>query len=35
MEFMYGAYSVVWLVIFGYMLLIAKRHSSLKKILSF
>jgi len=35
MEFMYGAYSVVWLVIFGYMLVIGKRHSKLKEDIEF
>jgi CcmD family protein len=32
---MYGAYSVVWVVIFGYMLVIGKRHSKLKKDIEF
>jgi CcmD family protein len=34
-EFMYGAYSVAWLVIFAYMLIIGKKHSKLKKEIEF
>ena len=30
-EFMYGAYSVAWVVIFSYMLILGKRHTKLKK----
>lgn len=35
MGFMYAAYSVVWLVIFGYLLLLGKRHSNLKQEIEF
>nr|WP_263325768.1 CcmD family protein [Neobacillus sp. Marseille-Q6967] len=35
MGFMYAAYSVVWLVIFSYLLLLGKRHSKLKKEIEF
>jgi CcmD family protein len=35
MGFMYAAYSVVWLIIFGYMLVIGKRHKDLKKDIEF
>lgn len=35
MGFMYAAYSVVWIVIFGYMLIIGKRHTNLKKEIEF
>lgn len=35
MEFMYGAYSVVWVIIFGYLLLLGKRHNNLKKEIEF
>jgi len=34
-EFMYGAYSVAWAVIFSYMLLLGKRHTKLKKEIEF
>ncbi|MEY2192422.1 CcmD family protein [Neobacillus sp. BF23-41] len=34
-EFMYGAYSVAWVVIFGYMLILGKRHSKLKNEIEF
>jgi CcmD family protein len=34
-EYMYGAYSVAWVVIFGYLLIIGKRHSELKKEIEF
>jgi CcmD family protein len=33
--YMYGAYTVAWVVIFGYMLIIGKRHSKLKKEIEF
>lgn len=35
MGFMYAAYSVVWVVIFGYLLLLGKRHNDLKKEIEF
>jgi CcmD family protein len=34
-EYMYGAYSVAWVVIFGYMLIIGNRHTKLKKEIEF
>jgi CcmD family protein len=34
-EYMYGAYSVAWVVIFAYMLILGKRHTSLKKEIEF
>lgn len=34
-EYMYGAYSVAWVVIFAYMLILGKRHTKLKRKLSF
>ncbi|HEY2422397.1 MAG TPA: CcmD family protein [Neobacillus sp.] len=34
-EYMYGAYTVAWVVIFGYLLIIGKRHSKLKKEIEF
>lgn len=34
-EYMYGAYTVAWVVIFGYILIIGKRHSKLKKEIEF
>jgi CcmD family protein len=34
-EFMYGAYSVAWVVIFGYMVILGKRHTKLKKEIEF
>lgn len=35
MGFMYAAYSVVWVVIFGYLLILGKRQSNLKKEIEF
>ncbi|MEW9049684.1 MAG: CcmD family protein [Neobacillus sp.] len=35
MGFMYAAYSVVWVVIFGYLLILGKRHNDLKKEIEF
>lgn len=35
MAFVYGAYSVAWLIIFGYLLLLGKRHTNLKKEIEF
>ncbi|MDQ0197345.1 CcmD family protein [Neobacillus ginsengisoli] len=35
MGYVYGAYSVAWLVIFGYLLIIGKRHTKLKKEIEF
>jgi CcmD family protein len=32
---MYAAYSVVWVVIFGYLLILGKRQSNLKKEIEF
>jgi CcmD family protein len=32
---MYAAYSVVWVVIFGYLLILGKRHNDLKKEIEF
>ncbi|MBM7651580.1 CcmD family protein [Neobacillus cucumis] len=34
-EYMYGAYSVAWMVIFAYMLILGKRHTKLKKEIEF
>jgi CcmD family protein len=34
-EFMYGAYSVAWVVILAYMAIIGKRHNKLKKEIEF
>ncbi|MEH7417661.1 CcmD family protein [Neobacillus drentensis] len=34
-EYMYGAYSVAWVVIFAYMLIQGKRHTKLKKEIEF
>ena len=34
-EYMYGAYSVVWVVIFSYMFILGKRHNKLKKEIEF
>jgi CcmD family protein len=34
-EYMFAAYSVAWVVIFGYLLIIGKRHSKLKKEIEF
>jgi CcmD family protein len=34
-EYMYCAYSVAWLVIFAYMLILGKRHTKLKKEIEF
>ncbi|MCH6266672.1 MULTISPECIES: CcmD family protein [Neobacillus] len=34
-EYMLGAYSVAWVVIFAYMLIIGKRHDKLKKEIEF
>lgn len=31
MAYMYGAYSIAWVVIFGYLMVIGKRHSKLEK----
>ncbi|OLS41740.1 CcmD family protein [Bacillus sp. MRMR6] len=35
MGFMYAAYSVVWVVIFGYLLILGKRHNDLRKEIEF
>jgi CcmD family protein len=35
MGFMYAAYSVVWVIIFGYLLMLGKRHNNLKKEIEF
>ncbi|HJV32050.1 MAG TPA: CcmD family protein [Bacillales bacterium] len=35
MEYLWGAYSAIWLVIFGYLLLLGKRHKNLKKEIDF
>lgn len=35
MGFMYGAYSVAWVVIFAYLLVIGKKHNKLKKEIEF
>ncbi|MCM2531693.1 CcmD family protein [Neobacillus pocheonensis] len=35
MGYIYGAYSVAWLVIFGYLVMMGKRHSKLKKEIEF
>ncbi|WP_077247545.1 CcmD family protein [Bacillus sp. FJAT-27225] len=35
MEFMYGAYSVAWILIFGYIAILGKRQTSLKKEIEF
>ncbi|MEH7120541.1 CcmD family protein [Neobacillus vireti] len=34
-EYMYGAYSVAWVVIFTYMLILGKRQTKLKKEIEF
>ena len=34
-EYMYGSYSVAWVVIFAYMLILGKRHTKLKKEIEF
>ncbi|MGG3560979.1 CcmD family protein [Neobacillus rhizosphaerae] len=34
-EYMLGAYSVAWVVIFSYMLIVGKRHTKLKKEIEF
>ncbi|WP_083865325.1 CcmD family protein [Neobacillus bataviensis] len=34
-EYMFGAYSVAWVVIFAYMFIIGKRHDKLKKEIEF
>lgn len=35
MEFVYGAYSVAWIIIFGYMFILGNRHTKLKKEIEF
>lgn len=35
MEFLYGAYSVVWVIIFAYLVILGKRQSKLKKEIEF
>jgi CcmD family protein len=35
MGFVYGAYSVSWVIIFGYLLIVGKRHTKLKKEIEF
>lgn len=35
MEFVWGAYSVIWFIIFGYLFILGKRHSRLKKEIDF
>ncbi|HJV16607.1 MAG TPA: CcmD family protein [Bacillales bacterium] len=35
MEYLWGAYSAIWLVVFGYLLLLGKRHKNLKKEIDF
>jgi len=34
-EYMYGAYSVAWVVIFTYLLILGKRHTKLQKEIEF
>jgi CcmD family protein len=35
MEYLWGAYSAIWLIVFGYLLLLGKRHKNLKKEIDF
>lgn len=35
MGYLYAAYSAIWLIIFGYLYLISRRHKSLKKEIEF
>jgi CcmD family protein len=35
MGFMYAAYSVAWVLIFGYLVILGKRQSGLKKEIEF
>lgn len=35
MGFVWGAYSVIWVIIFGYLLILGKRHKQLKKEIDF
>jgi CcmD family protein len=35
MNFVYGAYSVIWLIIFGYMVILGRRQNKLKKEIEF
>ncbi|MDP4087455.1 MAG: CcmD family protein [Bacillota bacterium] len=35
MTYVWGAYSVIWLVIFGYLVFLGKRQSKLKKEIEF
>lgn len=35
MGYMFAAYSVVWLIMFGYILLLGKRHTKLMKEIQF
>lgn len=35
MEFVWGAYSAIWLIIFGYLFILGKRHHQLKKEIEF
>ncbi|WML45259.1 CcmD family protein [Neobacillus sp. PS3-40] len=35
MAFVWGAYSVIWLIIFGYLFLLGKRQNNLKKEIEF
>ncbi|CEG27811.1 CcmD family protein [Bacillus sp. B-jedd] len=35
MTYMYAAYSVAWIIIFGYLVILGKRQSSLKKEIEF
>lgn len=35
MSYVWAAYSVVWVVIFGYLLILGKRHKNLQKEIEF
>lgn len=35
MGYLYAAYSVIWVIIFGYLFMISKRHNKLKKEIEF
>jgi CcmD family protein len=35
MEYLWGAYTAIWAVIFGYLLLLGKRHKNLQKEIDF
>lgn len=35
MTFVWAAYSVIWLIIFGYLVILGKRHKDLKKEIEF